>query len=149
MNFIDYKVYTIDDVSNDILKKNSLGSNQKHIAFVYETSDKAEDAEKARDFIQKIVSAAGLHPKSDIISIALTQKTPCSFSSLKKFDIKHLFVFGRTPVGLGIQAQIEQYKGTDINHCRVFFADNPAVLATDQHKKRLLWNYLKSTFLSK
>lgn len=147
MNFIDYKVYTIGEVNNDILKKKSYGRNQKGIVFVYGCIDTPQEVEKAQNFLSKIVGAIQLDFENDTLSIALTQDTTCSFRSLKEFDVKHLFVFGRTPAQLGIQASITPYQMLKINDCHLFFADDLNELAASQNKKRLLWNHLKSTFL--
>jgi len=148
MDFIDYKVYTGIDIDNDILKKISFGSNQKSICFVYQCKDSPEEVQKARDFLEKIVGAIQLDFEQDTLSFNVTQDITCSFRSLKEFNVKHLFVFGRTPAELGIQAAIPMYKAMSINECCVFFADDLDNLTANQDKKRLLWNYLKSTFLS-
>ncbi len=147
MGFIDYKVYTGIDIDNDILKKISFGSNQKGICFVYECKDSLEEVQKARDFLKKIVGAIRLDFEQDTLSLNVTQDNTCSFRSLKEFNVKHLFVFGRTPSDLGIQAAIPMYKAMTINECAVFFADDLDNLIANQDKKRLLWNHLKSTFL--
>ncbi len=147
MQFIDYKVYNIEENNNEILKKNIFGSNQKGIVVVYSINTEEFNSENAKDFLEKIVKAIGLNLEQDTLCVPLTQDIPCSFRSLSEFNAKHLFVFGRTPRQMGIQAKIVNYEPVRLNDCNIFFADNLHELSNNQNKKRALWNYLKSVFL--
>lgn len=147
MQFIDYKVYNIEENDNEILKKNIFGRNQKGIIIVYSVDVEKFNSENAKDFLEKIVKAIGLNLEQDTLCVPLTQDMPCSFRSLNEFNVKHLFVFGLTPRQMGIQAQISNYESVQLNNCDLFFADNLYELSTNQNKKRALWNHLKETFI--
>jgi len=147
MHFIDYKIYNIDEDNNQILKKNAVGSNHQGIIIVYADNVEVFDPQNAIDFLQKIIHAIGFNLENDILRIPLTQEMSCSFRSLTQFNIKHLFVFGLTPAQLGIQAKVSPYQPLEIHNCKVFFADSLKELSENQTKKRMLWMYLKATFL--
>jgi len=147
MQFIDYKVYNIEENNNEILKKNIFGSNQKGIIIVYSTDAEEFSPENAKDFLEKIIKAIGLNLEQDTLCVPLTQDIPCSFRSLNEFNAKHLFVFGFTPRQMGIQAQIANYEAVRLNDCELFFADNLHELSNNQNKKRALWKHLKKTFI--
>ena len=109
----------------------------------------SEDSEPGTiDFLEKILTAAGLKLEKDTLFVQLSEtETSSILPVLKDKQAESVLVFGISPKQLGIQAQIPLYQNTPFYGANFLWADKLSALQSDKALKAKLWQALQLMFL--
>lgn len=138
------KMYPIADLSLEDIQQ--LKEQQNKIWIFYQT-DSPELPDGERDLLAKILKAVHLSLKQiqlvNVHTAAITK-----FKYLKKYGkVEHIVGFGISPKALQLNFQMPFYQLANFKDCQFLFAHALHEIATDNVKKKLLWNSLKGMFL--
>jgi hypothetical protein len=101
-----------------------------------------------RDFLAKVLSAAGLNLQNDTLFAEIPAQEPVSIApDLQERKPGFVLVFGIPPAQLGLSVQAAYYQPVSFYGATWLFSDALSSLEPDKQKKSMLWNALKQLFL--
>jgi hypothetical protein len=105
------------------------------------------DAPGALDFLQKILTAAGIHLERDTLLAVVPGTAPVSvLSILLEKQPEQILVFGLTPAQVGIFIDATTYQPVAFYRATWLFADALLQMEPDKNKKAMLWRALQQVF---
>jgi hypothetical protein len=130
-------------------EKTALGQAEGHFARKVAVLVLQEPGSAAnRDFLTKVLSAAGLDLQQDTLLAEIPAHEPVSIApDLQERKPLHLLVFGISPAQLGLSVQVVPYQPLSFYNATWLFSDALSILEPDKQKKSMLWNALKQLFL--
>ena len=140
--FFDHEVYLSND--ENIPGEWISGNNRKGLLVICNSIDKTDENSV---LLSKILSAVQYNVEEDCHLITLPKNSSISILNfIKKNNIKHLIIFGISPISLGFSMNMIAYKPLKINNTRMIFAHGLTKIDKNQEFKRALWNSLKTMF---
>jgi hypothetical protein len=102
----------------------------------------------ALDFLQRILTAAGINLEKDTLLAVTSGKDPVSFLSvMRQKQPEQILVFGPTPAQAGIFIEVALYQPVVFYQSTWLFADSLPALEPDKNRKGLLWRALQQMFI--
>jgi len=123
-----------------------MGKNQRNILILVNDAQNPVSTEQGRELLRKLVKAIEL-TANDFALVNYADYTSANYKSLSSyFSSKVMFVFGVTPVQLGLD-DIPLNSLVKHENTHLIFSSDLHTLDGDQHGKKTLWGSLKQLTL--
>lgn len=129
--------------------KRLSGNNARQVLAVAENSGAGEELE---DLLGKILSAAGLNLKEDILLLRLTRRENISFSNLgRAWPVRHVLLFGIEPKQLGLHFSLPLHQAVELGGIVFLRSHALSEIAEERQSKgrpkaAALWKSLRQLF---
>lgn len=129
--------------------KRLSGNNARQVLAVAENSGAREELE---DLLGKILSAAGLNLKEDILLLRLTRRENISFSNLgRAWPVRHVLLFGIEPKQLGLHFSLPLHQAAELDGIVFLRSHALSEIAEERQSKgrpkaAALWKSLRQLF---